>query len=657
MPRISKEPETLPRQTRRSVILHLLHALAAWLYTYIGHSLLGQLRTVYRRLQTGFETGALHTVLHSRRKRHERLWFRVRVALAALIERSLFYRALAGLRRALLRCSVNTYGVFCFFFGCFSLVAYLLERYFNEAPPFSHLATGVCMIVVALPLFFSDRPIGRVFGDSRFFRRLLVDICGIPAEKLSGTAHAQQESTDGEEHYFLALLLAIALGVVCALSAMVPYAVPVAILLLLGLQLIFLSPEIGLLLIAFLTPLLTLIEGARPTLVLLWLVGITFVSFLFKLIGGKRIFRAELLDGSVLLLSLLYLAGGLVTRGGQASLRAALVYVAFLLCYFLSTSLLRTQAWIYRIVGAMSVSCVIVACLGIAQYFFADLGARYLDLSLFSDIGGRVYATMENPNMLAEYLVLLIPVLLALLLRQRRALRGFGMLLALGAAVGCLILTWSRGAWLSALLCALLFMLLLGHRALSYLLLGALPVAATLHYLPEQITRRFLSVGSLTDTSIRYRIYLWEGVGRMLRDYWGCGVGVGEAAFCEVYSRYALSGITSAMHSHSVYLQLLCELGVVGLVAFALTVFLFICYVLPYMTGRGERDGRLLVLGGFCGILSLLLMGVTDHVFYNYRIFLTFWLLMGVVVSQVRVGNAELTRGEPPHMVVDTKRA
>ncbi|MBQ7337791.1 MAG: O-antigen ligase family protein [Clostridia bacterium] len=652
MPQSPKKTESVQKPIRRGVVLHLLHAITALFYTYISHSLIGQLRTVYDRLQRCYERGVVNTTLHSRRKRHDRPLFRARVALASLIEQSFLYRALARLRRALLLTSVNTYGIFCFFFGCFTVVAYLLTQYFGRTAPLSHLVTGVCMIGVALPLFISDRPLCRVLGTSVFFRRLLVNICGIPAEKLDGVGSDETQRTDGEEHYFVSLMLAVVLGLLCALTSIAPYVVPAAVFLFLLIQLIFIYPEIGLLLIAFFTPLLTLLEGVRPTAVLLCAVGVTVISFIFKLIGGKRVFRPELMDGSVLLLGALYLLGGLVTRGGQASRLSALVYVALLLCYFLATGLLRTQVWIRRMIGALSLSCVIVSILGIGQYLFSGLGAQYLDLSLFSDISGRAYSTMENPNMLAEYLILFFPLLMALALTRKRPLGGFGMLLCCGAVATCLIFTWSRGAWLGVLVCTLLFLLLMGHKALSYLLLSALPAAAVLHYLPEQILRRFGSIGSMTDSSIRYRVYLWEGVGNMLRDYWFCGVGVGEAAFCEVYSRYALPGIASAMHSHNLYMQLLCELGVVGLLMFVAVVVLFVCYALSYITGRGEREGRMIVLGGLCGILSLLLMGMTDHIFYNYRIFLLFWLLIGVVVAQIRVGRAEIARGEPPHMQI-----
>ena len=650
MPQSPKTPSRATTKARPVTLLHGLHAVTAFLYAYISCSLLGQLRTLYSRLQLAYEDGAISTMLRSRRKRHDRLFFRIRLALAGLIERSAGYRVMARLRRALLRCSLNTYGIFGFFFGCFTVVSYLMAQYFRREEPVSYLITGVAMIVTALPLLLSEKPLGRALGASAIFRRLLVHVCGIPAEKLDGVDCGDQNADQGEEHYFFSLLLAVITGLVCSLGGIAPYSVIVAVFGFVVLQLVMLYPEIGLLIIAFFTPLMTLLNSEHPTLLLLCGVGVTMLAFVLKLIGGKRVFRPDLLDSCVLAMAALYLFGGLITRGGRESLASALVYVALLCCYVLAVGLLRTQAWIRRMVGAISLSLVLVAAIGIAQYLFADLGVQYVDLSLFSDIGARVFSTMENPNMLAEYLILCLPVLLSLTVTQKRPLNAFWSLMGCGVVSVCLVLTWSRGAWLGALVCVLLFVLLMGHKALSYLALATVPTVAVLHYLPEQLWRRLGSIGSLQDSSIRYRVHLWEGVGKMLGDYWYCGVGVGEAAFCEVYSRYALPGIAGAMHAHNLYLQLLCELGVVGLVMFLAIVVMFLCYALSYVTGRGERNGRMVVLGGMCGVLAVLLMGLTDHVFYNYRIFLLFWLLMGMVVAQIRVGRAELMRNEPAHM-------
>jgi hypothetical protein len=652
MPRgeISKK-ETQSRAARPSAVMYWLHALTAFLYSYIAGSLIGRLRTMYAWLQAKYQAGVIYSTVRGRRKRHDRLFFRVRLAAASAIERSLVYRLGAALRRRLLHCSLNTYGIFSFFFGCFTVVSYLLAQYVNQPKPQSYLACGVIMIAVAFPLFVSDKPLSRMLGESRFFRTLLLRVCGIPAEKLDGIAAERERNENGEEHYFLALLLAVVLGLTCSLGDIAPYLIPAVAGILILVHLIFVYPEIGLLLIAFFAPLLTLVARNHPTVILLATLGVTVVAFFFKLVGGKRVLRVELLDGSILTLGVMYLAGGLISYGGTASLRAAMMYAALMLSYFLAANLLRTEAWIRRVIGAMAVSCVLVAALGIAQYALGDLGVQYVDLSLFSDLGGRVYATMENPNMLAEYLILLLPLLLAITTNQKRPLPGFGMLMVTALAAICLVLTWSRGAWLSALICTLLFLLLMGHRALSYMALSALPLTLLLQLLPEQIGRRLGSIGSMTDSSIRYRIHLWEGVGDMLRNHWLGGVGVGESAFCAVYAQYALPGIEGGMHSHSLGLQLLCELGVVGAVMFGVVVVLLLCNTLSYGLSHAERNGRRLVLGMLCGMLALLLMGLTDHVFYNYRVFLMFWLLAGVSVAQTRVGRAEMERGAPPHML------
>lgn len=639
------------KTARSGVVLYYLHAATAFLYSYIALSMVGRLRGLYDRLQAKYRTGLLSAVAKGRRKRHDRWFFRARLAAASAIEHSLIYRAGEKTRRVLLHCSLNTYGIFSFFFGCFTVVSYLLSQYVNQPEPRAYLVCGVGMIGVALPLFTSDRSLSRMLGESRFFRLLLVKIFGVPAEKLDGIAVEREKNEVGEEHYFPALLSAVVLGLICALGGLAPYAVPAVIGALVLIQLILSYPEIGLILIAFFTPILTLLSRDHPTALLLPVLGVTVLGALFKLIGGKRVLRLELLDGSILLFGVIILLGGVVSYGGRASLRSALMYASLMLCYFLAANLLRTGAWIRRVVWALVASVLLVSLLGIGQYVLGDLGLQYLDLTLFPDLGGRVYATLENPNMLAEYLILMLPLLLAVTSNQKRPLRGFGMLLIAALDVVCLVLTWSRGAWLSVGICLLLFFLLMGHRALSYLTLAALPMAFGVQLLPERIIRRFGSIASMTDSSIRYRINLWKGVGDMLSHHWLGGVGVGESAFCAVYTQYALPGIESCVHSHNLGLQLLCELGVAGTLVFAVAIVLLLCCTLSYSLGAGERSGRRIVLGCLCGMLSLLLMGVTDHVFYNYRIFLLFWLLAGVSVAQIRVGRAEMERDTPPYLM------
>lgn len=622
-----------------SVIMRGLNRATAWLYALIASSLLGRTLGGYGKANRAFENSRLYALLHGAHKRSDRLLVRLRLRLARVMEQSLIRRAADTLASALMRCSVNTYGVFSFFFGCYSIISYMLLLYSDTEVSRSFLVTGVLMVAAALPMFATGKPLARALGESRFFRTLLVGALGISNDKLDSTPQR------GEEHYLIAMLAAIVGGLLTIVVP--PYVIPLAILLLVALRMVLQQPEIGLLLAVFSAPLLTLLDGYRPTAVLLFTVALTTVSYLLKIVGGQRIFRMELSDYAVLSFMLMLAFGGIVTRGGVSSLRSAMSYCTLMLGYFLTVNLVRSTQWLHRILGALLSSGVLVAVLGITQKLLTDTGAEYFDPVLFADIDGRVFSTLENPNMLAEYLILLIPFTVGLMLLQKRLLHGFGFALCAALYGACLVYTWSRGAWLGALVSVVLLLLMMGSRSLSRLLLCAIPAAALLHYLPETVIRRFVSIGSMTDTSIRYRVYLWQGVGDMLADYWMCGVGVGEHAFSEIYTRYALPGIESAAHSHSLYLQLLCELGVVGLVLFVLSVGLILCRAATYLRGRSDKASRVIVASGICAIVALLLMGVTDHIWYNYRIFYLFWIVMGLTVAQMRIGEEALAYEEP----------
>jgi hypothetical protein len=56
------------------------------------------------------------------------------------------------------------------------------------------------------------------------------------------------------------------------------------------------------------------------------------------------------------------------------------------------------------------------------------------------------------------------------------------------------------------------------------------------------------------------------------------------------------------------------------------------------------RNARLTVIGGVAGVAALLIMGLFDDIFYNYRIFFMFWAVMGLVMAQLRVGERRTER-------------
>ena len=63
---------------------------------------------------------------------------------------------------------------------------------------------------------------------------------------------------------------------------------------------------------------------------------------------------------------------------------------------------------------------------------------------MFEDIEGRVIH-LCNPNVLAEYLIMTLPISLTALLAAKKPLARLAALVATVAISLCLVYTWSRG--------------------------------------------------------------------------------------------------------------------------------------------------------------------------------------------------------------------
>ena len=128
------------------------------------------------------------------------------------------------------------------------------------------------------------------------------------------------------------------------------------------------------------------------------------------------------------------------------------------------------------------------------------------------------------------------------------------------------------------------------RKTMRYILLCSMTVPFLPFVLPKNIVTRFLSIGDMADSSTLYRFYTWKGSLAMIRDnLWG-GIGYGADSFAQLYPMYAYSGIETAAHSHSLYLQILIGMGLGGLICFfALIVF----YSFLYVSNRYEYEREL----------------------------------------------------------------
>lgn len=609
---------------KSSMIISALGKASSWIYSKLDSGFFGGIFTAYSRENASLD-GGFFAKLRDKIDLSGRFITPLKRKVASSIESSMILGFIRSILTKLLASPMKSYGIFMFSFAIYSTIAYLFRTFYFDPNGVFDIGVGltlILMLIASVLMIASRHTLSGALISSPTVSFLLFRILGFrresieTAEKIEGRANIP---------FIVGLLFGIASAFIHPLYLLCGILAAVAAFAVLS------KPEIGIVAILTFLPFI-------PTMLLVAAVIYTAICYFLKVMCGKRSLKFDLFDGAVLVFILLMLSGGFVSAS-SGSLKPALVYTVFMLGYFLVVNLIRSKEWFMRAVTGVVASGAIVSLYGIYQNFFGTGDTTWHDAEMFADIKSRVVSTFENPNVLAEYLIMILPLTVALFLVKKGPRAKFGSAILIAFFGGCLIYTWSRGAWLGMLIGLLIFFLLYTKNTLSIMLFAVLGIPFLPFVLPESITSRFLSIGNLADTSTSYRVSIWRGVLNMLGDFWDSGIGIGNAPFAAVYPVYSLSGCETAQHSHNLYLQITAELGIVGLIIFIVLLFIFMQSSLEFHITE-KRSEKLYSTALFCGIISVLAQGMTDYIWYNYRVFLMFWLIIGLASAIRKSMNA-----------------
>jgi putative inorganic carbon (hco3(-)) transporter len=243
----------------------------------------------------------------------------------------------------------------------------------------------------------------------------------------------------------------------------------------------------------------------------------------------------------------------------------------------------------------------------------------------------RSFASMGNPNYLAEYMVLYLPLGFALWLQnQKRQIELAAPLVLMAIA---LLLTWSRGGWLAFALAIAVIVVMRFARWTIFGVLGALlfPLVA-----PQSILRRLASAFTTQDTSNAYRLNVWKGVEAMLHKYWALGTGPGAEVFAKGYEEFMLAAARAA-HAHNTFLQVFAELGILGLIAL---LWLLVVVVRRTFVAGVQAGSSYLIAAVPAAMVGIFFQGLVEYIWYNPKLLFAFWAVAGLGVG-VALGDRE----------------
>ncbi len=396
--------------------------------------------------------------------------------------------------------------------------------------------------------------------------------------------------------------------------------------------------EFGVFVTLFLAPIL-------PTMLVVGLCLLCLVSLAVKALTTKRFeFKTEGVGLMVILMLALYLLAAVCSFVPFKGVQIWAVYFAFMVFYFVVINTVKTKKQLMNLLTVFAISGFVVCVYGILQYIFGwNVNQAWIDEEMFEDIKMRIYSTLENPNVLGEYILLVLPVTIALMWKKRGIFAKIvygGMAAVQGLA---LILTFSRGCWIGIMASAAVFVTFAAGKLWGLLLL-VLPVIPMV--LPESIINRFTSIGNMKDSSTSYRVYIWMGTLHMLKDFWLTGIGPGDEAFAQVYPFYSYSSIV-APHSHNLFLQIMVIGGILAIIAFAVLLLVFFKKLAVGYQVQGKKgDISVALVGIGSAVMGFLVQGLFDNCFYNYRVFMIFWAVLALGTAAVNAAKNEKSTEE-----------
>jgi O-antigen ligase/Flp pilus assembly protein TadD len=357
--------------------------------------------------------------------------------------------------------------------------------------------------------------------------------------------------------------------------------------------------------------------------VLRLVVAVAVIVWLTKLLkpGGQiKIGRPELFFGAFLVLAILstifsiHPATSLI--GKYKRYEGLLTFITYFWLYFVALQTFTDADDVRRVISLMSVAGAIVAFYGLLQYLGLD--PIYWGQTPFE--ARRSFSSFGNPDLLAGYLALVLPASLSAFLEEKRYswLHGFCFFLI----SACLVTTYTRGAWIGAIVGLGLF-LVLGWRALvkHWARLAAIfgvvlvVIVALVIYSSEivglDLIARFKSAFNFSGGTVASRIEIWKAGLAMIKDRPLLGQGLDTYRLAsEKYEtfRYVkmVNGGTVADNAHNYLVHIAAGGGPLAAFFYFGFFIWLLANVWRYLLREAEESDKLVLVGVITAAISYL---------------------------------------------------
>jgi O-antigen ligase len=321
------------------------------------------------------------------------------------------------------------------------------------------------------------------------------------------------------------------------------------------------------------------------------------------------------------------------------ALRKFLTYFCFFIMFLFAFVVVRSERDFAYFLKMIILSSVLPVIYGLFQV------AAGLDL-----FDSRVQSTFSHPNIFAFYILIVIGIILFLqstvLLKVSGQLRLILTVYLLPLVI-LLAFTKTRNAWIGCVVQFLVYGIVYDRKALVLLLLAPL-IGLAIPGVADRLSdlssgNDYLGgAGGVNVNAFTWRQILWESSFTYIwqRPFFGYGLDSFPFYSPEFFPLEPIHGV----NAHNVYIQVIFEMGFVGLISFSLLFWRSFVWL-----GRFWPLDKRGVSIAASMMLVYLICCYSDNVFEYLTFDWSFWLFFGLVFAELSQYRARLTTHRKTH--------
>ncbi|MFA5032141.1 MAG: O-antigen ligase family protein [bacterium] len=277
-----------------------------------------------------------------------------------------------------------------------------------------------------------------------------------------------------------------------------------------------------------------------------------------------------------------------------------------------------------KILQIFALSMLIVSIFGIIQYFTKlnfHIKTSWFSFTIHTDKWG-IGSTFDNSNRLAEYLIPVILLSFVSFLSKIPIKVKIFIGISTIAGIICLILSKCvTGIIIIAMLIPIILIMKNWKLGLPFLFIPLIFMGFIKKDFKALVKNSFTS-----SNSLNIRPYTWgKIVPKLMKSYPLTGYGLATSQ--EITDKYGEGEKTVHPDMHNLYINYLCESGILGITSFLLLIGLFLRVTIPLLKINNEVSAYTFA------VIGMLLHGITQTILNYFQLGLLFWTITGLALT------------------------